>query len=151
MKLAEALMERADKNRRLLELKERIVRNAKYQEGDKPAEEPEALLKEYEQIAEEFEALIVKINNTNNQLKLEDGSTMVEALARRDVLKMKHALYKSLATEATPKQDRYSKKEIKFVSSVSVQQTQKLADTLAKEYRELDALIQQANWTNELI
>lgn len=76
---------------------------------------------------------------------------MVEALAKRDVLKLKHSLYKSLAAEATPKQDRYSKKEIKFISSVSVKDTQKKADTVAMEYRQLDALVQQANWTNELV
>ena len=76
---------------------------------------------------------------------------MVEALARRDVLKLSHALYKTLAAEATPKQDRYSKSEIKFVSAVSARDTQDRADKVAKEYRELDALIQQANWNNELV
>ena len=76
---------------------------------------------------------------------------MVEALAHRDVLKLNHSLYKALAAAATPQQDRYSKKEIKFVSAVSVKETQAEADRLAKEHRELDALIQQANWNNELL
>lgn len=151
MKLSEALMERADKNRKLQELKERIIRNAKYQEGDKPPEDPESLLEEYESVLAEFEALIVRINITNNSLKLEDGTPMIDALAKRDVLKLKHSLYKSLASEATPKQDRYSKKEIKFISSVSVKKIQKSADKIAKEYRNLDAMIQQANWNNDLI
>lgn len=151
MKLAEALMERAEKHRKLQELKDRIIRNAKYQEGDSPSEDPSGLLEEYESISRDFEELIIKINNTNNTLKLENGMPMVDALAKRDVLKLKHSLYKSLATEATPKQDRYSKKEIKFISSVSVKDTQKKSDEIAKEYRQLDALVQQANWNNELI
>ncbi len=151
MKLAEALMERADKNRKLQELKDRIIRNAKYQEGDKPPEDPTSLLEEYEVVSDEFEKLIVKINNTNNMLKLEDGTQMLDALAKRDVLKLKHSLYKALAAEATPKQDRYSKKEIKFISAVSVKETQKSADAIAKQYRQLDALVQQANWNNELV
>jgi len=150
LKLAEALMERADQNRRLLELRERIIRNAKYQEGETPSENPSELLKEYLDVSESFEKLIVHINTTNNQISLASGLSMVEALAHRDVLKLKHALYKSLAAEATPKQDRYSKKEIKFVSAVSVKGTQEEADKLAKEYRELDAMIQQANWNNDL-
>lgn len=151
MKLAEALTERADLNRRLHELRERILRNAKHQEGEAPAEDPEDLLREYGAVAASFERLIVRINTTNNRITLADGLPMVEALAHRDVLKLRHALYKSLAGEATPQQDRYSKSEIRFVSAVSVRETQAQADALAKEHRELDALIQQANWTAELV
>lgn len=76
---------------------------------------------------------------------------MIEALAKRDQLKSQHSLLKSLATEATPKQDRYSKKEIKFVSSVNVSDIQNKADDLAKEYRDLDGQIQQANWKYDLM
>jgi len=150
MKLADALMERADCHRRLEELKVRIIRNAKYQDGEKPSEDPKEILSEYEEVATKFEGLIVRINLTNNSTKLADGTPMVEALARRDILKIKYALYTSLASEATPKQDRYSKKEIKFISAVSVKDTQQQADQLAKQYRELDALIQQTNWSTEM-
>ena len=151
MKLAQALTERADRNRRLQELRERIVRNAQYQEGETPAENPQELLTEYRTAAADFERLIVRINTTNNQITLEDGRSMVEALAHRDVLKLRHALYQALAAAATPQQDRYSKKEIRFVSAVSVKEVQQEADRLAKEHRELDALIQQANWNNDLL
>ena len=151
MKLSEALAERSELTRKLNELRERIIRNAKFQEGEKPAEDPSTLIEEYLQISHESSGLIVRINNTNNQLILENGTTMVQALAERDRLKNTHSLMKALATEATPKQDRYSKKEIKFVSSVSVTETQKTADNLAKEYRALDCQIQQANWNHDLI
>jgi hypothetical protein len=40
--------------------------------------------------------------------------------------------------------------EIKFVSTLNVAQLQRERDALAKEYRELDTLIQAANWTVEL-
>ena len=40
MKLAEALIERADLQRRLEQLKQRLNQNAQYQEGEEPAEEP---------------------------------------------------------------------------------------------------------------
>ena len=151
MKLSEALAERSELTRKLNELRERIIRNAKFQEGEKPAENPSALIEEYLKVSLESSELIVRINNTNNQLKLEDETTMVQALAERDRLKNTHSLMKALAIEATPKQDRYSKKEIKFISSVSVAETQKKADDLAKEYRALDSQIQQANWSHDLI
>ncbi|WP_445954517.1 DIP1984 family protein [Thauera sp. SDU_THAU2] len=49
------------------------------------------------------------------------------------------------------KQDRYSKSEIKFVSSVDVADIQKKADKIGKSCRELDGEIQQANWLNNLV
>ena len=73
MKLAEALTERADKNRRLQELRERIVRNAQHQEDETPAEDPNELLEEYRAASSDFERLIVRVNTTNNQVTLEDG------------------------------------------------------------------------------
>ena len=110
-----------------------------------------ALLDEYLDVSRQNSRLIVRINKTNNAITLEDGTAMVEALAERDRLKSTHSLLKSLAAEATPKQDRYSKKEIRFVSAVSVRDTQRQADDVAKEYRVLDGKIQQANWTHDLM
>lgn len=80
MKLAEALVERADANRRLQELKGRVIRNAKVQEGEAPAEDPAELLREFGEVAASFERLVVRINTTNNQIQLENGLSMVEAL-----------------------------------------------------------------------
>jgi hypothetical protein len=47
MKLAEALILRADYQKRIEQLKAILIRNAKIQEGDAPAEKPEELLKEW--------------------------------------------------------------------------------------------------------
>jgi len=46
MKLAEALAERSDCQVRIEDLKKRIVRSARVQEGEKPAEDSASLLKE---------------------------------------------------------------------------------------------------------
>jgi hypothetical protein len=151
MKLAEALSVRSDMNRRLQELRERIIRNAKYQEGDTPSESPTELIIEYESLTDSYMNLVIHINQTNNTITLCDGKNMVSALAERDTFKQKHSLYRALASEATPKQDRYSKKEIKFLSSVNVSDIQLKADSAAKSLRELDSQIQQANWNNDLI
>jgi hypothetical protein len=150
MKLAEALNIRSDMNRRLQELRERILRNAKYQEGDSPSEDPTALISEYELLNNSYMDLVIRINQTNNTIALSNGKDMVYALAQREILKQKHSTYRALAAEATPKQDRYSKKEIKFLSAVDVRDIQLKADGMAKDLRELDSLVQQANWNNDL-
>ena len=41
MKLAEALNIRADLKKKILQLKERLLRNSKVQEGEEPSENPE--------------------------------------------------------------------------------------------------------------
>lgn len=51
MKLSEALMNRADYQKRLGQLKQRILNNAKVQEGDEPAETVASLLEQVDQLA----------------------------------------------------------------------------------------------------
>lgn len=151
MKLAEALIERADLQRRLEEVRQRLVRNAKFQEGDSPSEDAQSLLVEYDRLSGRLEHLIVQINLTNDRTHLEDGTPLVAALARRDILKQRHSTYKALAEAATPRQDRYSKSEIRFLSAVDVSRVQTESDRIAKACRELDTKIQQANWNTDLI
>lgn len=150
MKLAEVLIERKDLKTRLSDLESRIRRNAQYQEGDQPSEDPKELLAEYDAISSQLERMIVRINLTNNTTRLLDGTLMVEALARRDNLRSKHKLYTNLAEDAFPAQNRYSKKEIRLISSVDIKSIQKQADKIAKQYRELDLHVQQTNWTTDL-
>ncbi|MDO4626497.1 MAG: DIP1984 family protein [Pasteurellaceae bacterium] len=150
MKLAEALMQRADYQRHLAQLQQRLQQNAKYQESEKPAEDPQELLREYRQVANGLRDLIVKINQRNNQVKLNNGINMVEALAERDRLKAEHSTLIHLAESALPDQDRYSRSEIKIISAVDIKLIRKQADEIAKKHRELDVLIQQANWKEEL-
>ncbi len=54
MKLAEALILRADSQKRLAQLRDRLGRNALVQEGESPAEPPAGLLAEYEQVAAQW-------------------------------------------------------------------------------------------------
>ena len=97
MKVAEALILRADTQKRLEQLRQRLLRNAKVQEGDKPAEQPEALIQDLEGAAAELTQLIQRINRANAATELEPGVTLSDALALRDVLKLRHGTYASLA------------------------------------------------------
>lgn len=150
MKLAEALIERADLQRRLEQLKQRLNQNAQYQEGEEPAESPVSLLAEYRQAANELEQLIVKINLANNRIQLESGQLMVEALAQRDRLKAEHNMLITLADAATQTFDRYSRSEIKTLSAIDVQSIRKQIDHIAKQHRQLDTQIQQTNWLSDI-
>ena len=151
MKLAEALILRAGMMKRCHELENRILRNAKHQEGNAPAEDPNELLSDFNEIMKEFGKLVARINKTNISTILNAEKTICEALSERDVLGIRHELYSKLAGSATPQQDRYAKSEIRFVSSVNVRETQLESDRIAKAYRELDAEIQSKNWETELM
>ena len=150
MKLAEALIERADLQRRLEQLKQRLRQNAQYQEGEQPTEDPNSLLNEYHQITLLLEQMVIKINMANHRIYLENGLLMVSALAQRDRLKNEHAMLVELANAATPTFDRYSRSEIKMLSAIDVKELRKRIDHIAKQHRELDTQIQQANWLNDL-
>ncbi|MBV9924866.1 MAG: DIP1984 family protein [Acidobacteria bacterium] len=150
MKLAEALILRADCQKRLEQLKARVIRNAKVQEGDQPAEEPQALLAEAERVSRELADLVKRVNRTNSATAFGDGLSLSDALAERDALGLRFRLYSELAQAASISQDRYSRSEVKYVSAVSVADAQKRADELAREYRTLDARIQELNWQVDL-
>ncbi len=150
MKLAEALILRADHQKRIEQLKQRLYRNAKVQEGEIPGENPEELLTEIDQITADLLQLIQRINATNATTVLSDGQTISDAIATRDILSIKQKILRELATSAAITQERYTKSEVKFKSTVNVPDLQKQADALARKYRELDTLIQEANWLTEL-
>ena len=150
MKLATALSERSDIQKRLSELQERLNNNAKVQDGETTAEDPKELLKELDSLTEQLETLIYKINLTNSKTMI-DGTELTLLLAKRDVLKQKIVMLRNFLNTVSAKVDRYSRTEIKILSSVDVTKLQKQIDVLSKEYRTIDEKIQGANWTTELL
>lgn len=151
MKLAEALIRRADSQKRFEQVKARLLMNAKVQEGDAPAETPAELLAELGRVANELLELIKHINKTNSVTVFSDRQTLSDALAERDLLALQRAAYAELAQAASITQGRYTRSEVKYVATVNVAEIQKRADELAKNYRELDARIQELNWQTELV
>lgn len=151
MKLAEALILRADLQKRIEQIKYRLRNNAMVQEGDQPSEDPELLLKEYEQCQLELTNIIKRINKTNIQIMFDEKWTLADALTERDGLWERRLTLSQIAESASIKQDRYTRTEIKYISTVDVRELQKKVDRLSKEYRELDTKIQGLNWTIDLI
>ncbi|MBO4241776.1 MAG: DIP1984 family protein [Clostridiales bacterium] len=150
MKLATALSERSDLQDRINELAGRLNSNAKVQEGDTPSEDPKELLNELDRDIERLEELIARINNTNNNTR-KDGVTLTQLLAKRDCLDKKILVLRGFLDNASARVNRYSKTEIKILSTVSVAELQKKVDKLSEEFRKTDETIQEINWTTELI
>lgn len=150
MKLAEALMLRADMQKKLASLRQRIAQNAVVQEGDAPQEDPAKLMKEAVGVLNELEQLVTRINAANQAHKLPDGRTLMQAIARRDTLVQQHSLICAAAEGTKKKPTLYSAREIKWVAIMDVAKLQKQADDLAKKIRELNAVIQETNWTVEV-
>jgi len=151
MKLAEALILRADCQKRIAQLKARLLTNAKVQEGDAPAETPQELITELGRVSADLLDLIKRINRTNSATAFAGRGTISDALADRDVLALERTAYAELAHAAAISHDRYMRSELKYVSTIKVAEVQKRADELAKNYRDLDAQIQELNWRTELV
>jgi hypothetical protein len=124
MKLAEALILRADYQKRVEQLKHRLQQNAKVQDGDTPAESPADLLAELEQVTTDLTGLIQRINRTNAATPFRDGQSLADVLALRDVTKIKMGAYRELAQAASITQQRTTRSEVKFRSTVSVAEVQ---------------------------
>ncbi|BBM84586.1 DIP1984 family protein [Candidatus Uabimicrobium amorphum] len=151
MKLAESLILRADLQKKMEQLRPRLTRSAKVQEGETPPENPQDLIKELESLGTQLEELIRRINKTNAVTMCENDMSLTAALAKRDVLGVKRSLYNSLVDAAATQQNRYSSSEIKISSTVKVAEIQKQVDDLSRQYRELDTKIQQINWNTDLL
>jgi hypothetical protein len=151
MKLAEALILRADAQKRIEQLKQRLANSAKVQEGDQSPERPDELLAELERVFASLAELIKRINKTNSATEFDASKTLSDILAERDVLMAKRNAYSQLANAASIVHSVYSRSEIKFVRTVDVSEVQKQVDEMSKEYRELDSRIQQLNWQTDLM
>lgn len=150
MKLAEALVLRADAQKRIEQLRARLQQSALVQENERPPEDPQTLLTELENLLAQLEELVERINRTNLRTSLPDGTTLTAALARRDVLQLHYGVLRGLADSASKRMDRYSRAEIRSVPTVNVAHTRRQMDGLARDRRELDTAIQEINWTTEL-
>ena len=151
MKLAEALIERAEISKKNGQLISRIKDNAKVQEGDSPSEKPEELIVEYEENMKRFLKLVQRINETNCKTLFDNELSIADAIALRDYLGAKIRAHRNFYESATIRMDRYSRNEIKVVSCIDAKDLQKKIDMFSKEYREIDTKLQSINWTIDLL
>ena len=150
MKLAEALQERSDLNRKLDELRDRLSNNVIVQEGETPPEDPNELLTQFDAAAARLEELMARINMTN-AATADGGETVTALIARKDALNQQVRTYRSVVNWASQTGHRARGTEIKVISAVDVRALQKKTDSLAQELRRIDNRIQELNWKTELL
>jgi hypothetical protein len=102
-------------------------------------------------VAADLTRLIKQINRTNSTARLEDGRTIADAIADRDDLRLRFNVLHHVIQAAIIKQDRFTKSEVRYQTTVDVAALQARADALAQAHRELDTKIQSANWLIELL
>lgn len=156
VKLAEALAERADAIRRVEQLRARIVGSARFQEGETPPEDAAQLLTEAGEVLTALETLISRINRTNAAVTVGEYGTLTDALARRDVLRLRHAVITAAADAAAGRDQRglgvrQLRSELKMLAALPVAELRGQADVLARELRDLDVQIQRTNWEADLL
>ena len=150
MKLAEALQERSDLNRKIEQLNHRLYNNILVQEDEEPAEEPQLLMAELDESIARLEYLMAAINLTNCMTKT-DGFTLTELIAKKDALLVKINAYRRIVGRASESTNRARGTEIKGKSIIRAADDQTQLEQLSKELRLLDNKLQATNWTVDLI
>jgi hypothetical protein len=151
--VGEALIRCAEMKKRFAQLPERFAASALVQEGDEPPERPEMLLAELDDLAQELEQLIARVNLTNAATRLPQGLTVTEALARRDVLALRATVLRAAIRAATERGliGRYGRSEIRVIRVLNVAALQDQLEALTRTRRELETELQRHNWTTPLL
>jgi hypothetical protein len=108
----------------------------------KPVTDPNDSLKKAVATLNEYSTLVAQINHTNDVTTLPNGATNTQAIASRD------ATLKYFSIFERPSHQRARAGQVLFLDVALLRHT---ADQMARNARELDELIQKANWTTELI
>ena len=147
MKLAEGLLLRSDLMKKIEHLQNRIRPVLIVSDDKLPQEDPAKLLAQLRKAVQDLESIVVRINKTNNATRVEGEGLLMEALARRDALKLlseklrviRHAAQINNSGEANLK------------TTISIKDLQSEMDQTGRAFRELDNKIQEINWKTELM
>ena len=149
MILAEALAILKDLQKKIEQLRSRLLNNVRIQEGDEPSENPTELMKELDCSLTRLQRLIFQINKTNMNT-VSEGKTLTELMSEKDVLTLRIAALREVFNKASESQDRYSRSEIKMTTTIDVKALGRQIDEWAKQLRQLDIKIQSLNFSTEL-
>ncbi len=131
-------------------MKVRLKNSGKVQEGDKPAEDVNALFKELDDAFGTLENLVYRINVTNTNTVC-DGESVTRMMARKDALTLRVSLLYDILKHVMENDSRYGRNELKQVRIINVPELRKETDSYAYQLRELDMKLQNLNWTTELM
>lgn len=81
---------------------------------------------------------------------LHNGRTLTEMMAEKEVLTLRVSILRDVFNKANEGHDRYSRSEIKLITTIDVRNLSKQIDKLAEKLRKLDIEIQGLNFLVEL-
>ena len=146
MKLAEGLLLRADILKKIEHLQNRIRPVLIVSDDKVPQEDPEELLAQMRKAIRDLETLIVRINKTNNETLVEGEGSLMEALARRDSLKMLSEKLRNIRFAAQVDNSSVNK----LTATIDIKNLQTEMDQTGRAFREIDSKIQEINWLTQL-
>ncbi|MEZ4988648.1 MAG: DIP1984 family protein [Saprospiraceae bacterium] len=111
-----------------------------------PQEDPDKLLAQLRKTVQDLEAIIVRINKTNNETFVEGEGLLMEALAKRDSLKMLSEKLRIIRQAAQVNNTTYGNQK----ATVDIKDLQIEIDQTGRAFREIDSKIQEINWLTEL-
>ncbi|MDD3588326.1 MAG: DIP1984 family protein [Thermoguttaceae bacterium] len=143
MKLAEALVLKSDLRKRIDQLRARLVRNAKVQEGDTPGEQPEELLSELDRVLSQYETLTNQIIVANQTTRVDSG-TLADLLVRKEQLARKLDFYEQMLSAVG------FDKQFFFRRESSPAKLSEQIEQFNVQLEQIDTVIQKYNWCVEL-
>lgn len=157
MRLAEALMLRAELKNEADELFKRIEENAFYKQDETPMEDAKELFRKMEDVLLEIKVLEEKIWRTNMNTLCQGKKTIYDLLRERDYLiKIVYRKNRVIAMHKSDYQNKmyYLKDEssvIKKVFAFDIKTLIKERDEAAKKCKEINLMIQRKNWEVDLM
>ena len=146
MKLAEGLLLRADILMKIEHLQNRIRPVLIVSDDKVPQEDPEELLAQLRKAIRDLEVLIVRINKTNNETIVEGVGSLMEALAKRDSLKVLAEKLRNIRFAAQVNTSSVTN----LTATIDIKKLQIEMDQTGRAFRELDNKIQEINWLTPL-
>lgn len=146
MKLAEGLLLRADLMKKIEHLQNRIRPVLIVSDDKLPQEDPNKLLAQLRKAVQDLEEVIVRINKTNNETPVEGEGSLMEALAKRDSLKMLSEKLRTIRYAAQVNNSGDSN----LKTTIDIKKLQIEMDQTGRAFREIDSKIQEINWLTEL-
>lgn len=146
MKLAEGLLLRADLMKKIEQLQNRIRPVLIVSDDKKPQEDPDKLLAQLRKAVQELEVLVIRINKTNNETNVDGEGSLMEALAKRDSLKMLSEKLRNIRFAAQINNSG----DANLQTTIDIKKLQTEMDQTGRAFREIDSKIQEINWLTTL-
>lgn len=146
MKLAEGLLLRADLMKKIEHLQNRIRPVLIVSDDKLPQEDPNKILAQLRKAIQDLESIIIRINKTNNETRVEGEGLLMEALAKRDSLKMLSEKLRNIRYAAQINNSG----DTNLKTTIDIKNLQIEMDQTGRAFRELDSKIQEINWLTEL-